>query len=232
MLEKLKKDVCEANLELVRQGLVVLTWGNASAVDRTSGLFVIKPSGVPYKSMRLEHMVVVSIETGEVVEGDLKPSSDTPTHRILYQSFPAIGGVVHTHSRAATAWAQACRELPPLGTTHADHFHGAIPCTRRLQEAEIRTAYEANTGRVIVETFKDRNPEHCPAALVASHGPFTWGPTVAKAVENAIVLEEVAHMALLSSQLDPSLWPMQTQLMDKHFFRKHGPGAYYGQPNH
>lgn len=229
MLEELKEAVCEANLELVRQGLVVLTWGNASGMDRATGLMVIKPSGVAYDRMRPEHMVVVSVETGEVVEGDLKPSSDTPTHRVLYQHFPSIGGVVHTHSRVATAWAQACRELPALGTTHADHFHGSVPCTRRLREEEIRTDYEANTGRVIVETFRERNPDHCPGVLVASHGPFTWGPDVARAVENAVVLEEVAHMALLSCQLDPSLWPMPAELMDKHFFRKHGPGAYYGQ---
>ena len=189
MLEELKERVCEANLRLVREGLVLLTWGNASGISRRDGVFVIKPSGVPYDRMRPEHMVVVSLETGEVVEGTLRPSSDTPTHRELYRAFPNIGGIVHTHSLYATIWAQAQRDIPPLGTTHADYFYGAIPCTRPLTPEEILSDYEVTTGRVIVERFATLDPQHMPAVLVAGHAPFTWGATVEAAVEAAIVLE-------------------------------------------
>lgn len=229
MLKQLKQEVCEANLELVARGLVVLTWGNASGVDRRRGLMVIKPSGVSYETMRPADMAVVSLETGELVEGELKPSSDTATHLALYRAFPNLGGIVHTHSRHATAWAQARRAIPALGTTHADHFHGPIPCTRLLKPAEIREAYERHTGEVIVETFRDRDPDRCPAVLVASHGPFVWGDNVTQAAENALVLEEVARLAALSLELNPNLKPMQRALLDKHFYRKHGPDACYGQ---
>lgn len=229
MLKQLKKQVCEANLDLVKQGLVLLTWGNVSGIDRKRGLVVIKPSGVPYDGMKPEHMVVVSLETGEVVDGDLKPSSDTPTHLVLYRAFPEIGGIVHTHSLHATCWAQACQEIPALGTTHADHFHRAIPCTRLMKPGEIKADYEANTGHVIVETFNKQDPLACPGVVVASHGPFAWGKSVAKAAENAVVLEQVARMALITRQINPVIGPMQQVLLDKHFLRKHGPGAYYGQ---
>lgn len=229
MLNDLKKRVCAANLELVRRGLVVETWGNASAVDRERGLVVIKPSGVDYAVMKPAHMVVVSLATGEVVEGRLKPSSDTATHRVLYQEFPGIGGVVHTHSLHATAWAQACRDLPALGTTHADYWHGAVPCTRALKAGEIRADYEHHTGRVIAERFRRLDPLALPAVLVAHHGPFTWGATLEKAVENAAVLEFVAQLAAVSLGLSPSLGAMPRELLDKHFLRKHGAQAYYGQ---
>jgi len=230
MLEELKERVCEANLRLVREGLVRLTWGNASGLSRQDGVLVIKPSGVPYDRMRPEHMVVVSLETGEVVEGDLRPSSDTPTHRELYRAFPEIGGIVHTHSLYATIWAQACREIPPLGTTHADYFRGPVPCTRSLMPEEILSDYETNTGRVIVERFASINPQHMPAVLVAGHAPFTWGATVEAAVETAIVLECIARMALETLRLNPLCEPISEALLEKHFFRKHGSGAYYGQP--
>ena len=229
MLEELKKRVCEANLKLVADGLVIQTWGNVSGVDRASGNMVIKPSGVPYDGMKPGHMVVVSLETGRVVEGDLKPSSDTPTHRILYRAFKSIGGVVHTHSLYATAWAQARREIPPLGTTHADYFHGPVPCTRLLTAREIKSEYEANTGHVIVEKFRKVDPLRFPGVLVASHAPFAWGETVEKAVENAAVLEHLARLASETLLVKPSVRPMQKVLLDKHFLRKHGPGAYYGQ---
>ncbi|MCP5516564.1 MAG: L-ribulose-5-phosphate 4-epimerase [Verrucomicrobiales bacterium] len=229
MLGKLKKQVCEANLNLVKQGLVVLTWGNVSAVDRERGCLVIKPSGVPYDQMKPSQMVVVSLESGEVVSGDLRPSSDTPTHLALYRAFEQVGGVVHTHSLHATCWAQARRDIPAFGTTHADHFHTGIPCTRLLRPAEIKRDYEANTGKVIVETCKGRDPLACPGVLVASHGPFAWGNTLAAAVENAIVLEKVAEMAAQTLQINPRTAPMQAVLADKHFLRKHGAGAYYGQ---
>lgn len=229
MLEELKKRVCEANLKLVAEGLVIQTWGNVSGVDRASGNMVIKPSGVPYDRMKPGHMVVVSLETGRVVEGDLKPSSDTPTHRILYRAFKSIGGVVHTHSLYATAWAQARREIPPLGTTHADYFHGPVPCTRLLTAREIKSEYEANTGHVIVEKFRKVDPLRFPGVLVASHAPFAWGETVEKAVENAAVLEHLARLASETLRVKPSVRPMQKVLLDKHFLRKHGPGAYYGQ---
>ena len=229
MLEELKKRVCEANLKLVAEGLVIQTWGNVSGVDRAGGNMVIKPSGVPYDRMKPDHMVVVSLETGRVVEGDLKPSSDTPTHRILYRAFEGIGGVVHTHSLYATAWAQARREIPPLGTTHADYFHGPVPCTRLLTVKEIKNDYEANTGHVIVERFKKLEPLHFPGVLVASHAPFAWGATLEKAVENAIVLEHLARLASETLRVKPAVKSMQHVLLDKHFLRKHGPGAYYGQ---
>ena len=231
MLEKLKVEVFRANLDLVRKGLVIETWGNASGVDRARGLMVIKPSGVPYDGMMPKHMVVVSLADGKVVEGDLKPSSDTATHLVLYRAFPKIGGVVHTHSLFATAWAQAQRGLPSYGTTQADYWYGDVPCTRLLKPAEIKKDYEANTGEVIVETFKKLkfDPLQHPAVLVASHGPFTWGKNVVDAVHNAGVLEFVAQLASETLKISPELKPMQPVLLDKHFLRKHGANAYYGQ---
>jgi L-ribulose-5-phosphate 4-epimerase len=231
MLEKLKAEVCRANLDLVRKGLVIETWGNASGVDRARGLMVIKPSGVPYDGMTPRHMVVVSLATGKVVDGQLKPSSDTDTHLVLYRAFPKIGGVVHTHSLFATAWAQAQRGLPSYGTTQADYWYGDVPCTRLLKPSEIKKDYESNTGEVIVETFKKLkfDPMHHPAVLVASHGPFTWGKDVADAVHNAGVLEFIARLNSETLKINPKIKPMQSPLLDKHFLRKHGPGAYYGQ---
>ena len=231
MLEKLKAEVCRANLDLVRKGFVIETWGNASGVDRARGLMVIKPSGVPYDGMKPKHMVVVSLADGKVVEGNLKPSSDTATHLVLYRAFPKIGGVVHTHSLFATAWAQAQRGLPSYGTTQADYWYGDVPCTRLLKPAEIKKDYEANTGAVIVETFRKLkfDPLQHPAVLVASHGPFTWGNDVADAVHNAGVLEFVAQLASETLKISPKLKPMQPVLLDKHFLRKHGANAYYGQ---
>jgi L-ribulose-5-phosphate 4-epimerase len=229
MLEELKQQVCEANLDLVREGLVIQTWGNASGIDIERGLMVIKPSGVPYASMKPQHMVVVSLESGRVVDGYLKPSSDTPTHLVLYRAFPKTGGIVHTHSLHAAAWAQACRAIPAFGTTQADYWHGAVPCTRQMKPAEIKNDYEANTGRVIVETFKKLNPLEHPAVLVASHGPFCWGKDVRDAVRNAITLEFVARLAGETLHLNPETKPMPSALLDKHFLRKHGPKADYGQ---
>jgi L-ribulose-5-phosphate 4-epimerase len=231
MLEKLKAEVCQANLDLVTEGLVIQTWGNASALDRKSGLMVIKPSGVPYPEMKPQHMVVVELATGKVVEGKLKPSSDTATHLVLYRAFAGIGGVVHTHSLHATAWAQACKPLLALGTTQADYWYGDVPVTRKLTPAEIKNDYEANTGEVIVETFKQAklNPAHHPAVLVASHGPFTWGKDAHDAVHNASVLEFVARLNSETLKINPKIKPMQAKLLDKHFLRKHGPDAYYGQ---
>jgi L-ribulose-5-phosphate 4-epimerase len=229
MLEELKQQVCEANLDLVREGLVIQTWGNASGIDIERGLLVIKPSGVPYASMKPQHMVVVSLESGKVVDGYLKPSSDTPTHLVLYRAFPKIGGIVHTHSLHAAAWAQACRAIPAYGTTQADYWHGAVPCTRQMKPAEIKNDYEANTGHVIVETFKKLNPLEHPAVLVASHGPFCWGKDVRDAVYHAITLEFVARLAGETLRLNPETKPMPSELLDKHFLRKHGPKAYYGQ---
>jgi L-ribulose-5-phosphate 4-epimerase len=229
MLETLKQQVCAANLKLVSAGLVIQTWGNASGVDRRRGVMVIKPSGVPYAGMKPAHMVVVSLDTGRVVAGSLKPSSDTATHLELYRAFPAIGGVVHTHSLYATAWAQACRKLPAYGTTQADYWHGEVPCTRALTPAEIKTDYEKNTGTVILETFAGLDPLAHPAVLVASHGPFTWGVDVADAVHNAEVLEFVARLASETLCLNPAVKPMPSALLDKHFLRKHGPQATYGQ---
>jgi L-ribulose-5-phosphate 4-epimerase len=230
MLEKLKQEVCQANLDLVKEGLVIQTWGNASGIDREKGLVVIKPSGVPYSEMKAEHMVVVALDSGKVVEGKLNPSSDTPTHLVLYRAFASIGGAAHTHSLFATAWAQTGRELPALGTTHADYFHGAVPCTRQLRAAEIHGDYETETGNVIVETFARRDPLSCPAVLVASHGPFAWGKSAHDAVHNAVVLEHVVRLAGETFLRFPDSKPMPQELLDKHFFRKHGPGAYYGQP--
>jgi L-ribulose-5-phosphate 4-epimerase len=231
MLEDLKKRVLEANLALPKHGLVTFTWGNVSAVDRARGLVVIKPSGVEYDAMTADDMVVVTLADGKVVEGALKPSSDTPTHLVLYRAFPALGGIVHTHSRHATIWAQAGADLPAWGTTHADYFHGAIPCTRPLADAEIDGDYEAETGSVIVETFAERGLDAAavPAVLVSSHGPFAWGKDASDAVHNAVVLEEVAYMGLFSTQLAPRLPAMPKRLLDKHYLRKHGAGAYYGQ---
>ena len=229
MLEQLKKQVCEANLALVREGLVIHTWGNASAIDRPSGRVVIKPSGLPYQQMRPEHMVVLALGSGRKLEGKLNPSSDTPTHLVLYREFETIGGIVHTHSLQATAWAQTGRPLPALGTTHADYFHGPVLCTRQLTKREIQDDYELNTGRLIVQTFKGRDPLDSPAVLVASHGPFAWAKSLEKAVENAVVLEHLARLAGETLRLFPSIKAMQQVLLDKHFFRKHGPGAYYGQ---
>lgn len=229
MLESLKKDVYEANLELVQSGLVVETFGNASGVDRPSEMLVIKPSGVPYDQIKPESMVVVSLKTGKVVEGNLNPSSDTPTHVELYRAFREIGGIVHTHSIHATSWAQAGKELPAFGTTHADYFYGAVPCTRQLSPEEIKSDYEVNTGKVIAETFARRDPLSCPAVLVASHAPFTWGKNVSDAVHNAIILEHLARLASETLRVFPSTPAMPQVLLEKHFFRKHGPGAYYGQ---
>jgi L-ribulose-5-phosphate 4-epimerase len=231
MLEALKADVCKANLDLVKEGLVIQTWGNVSGIDRKAGLMVIKPSGVPYETMKPEHMVVVALETGETVEGDLRPSSDTPTHLVLYRAFAGVGGIVHTHSLHATAWAQAKRDIEAMGTTHADYWYGAIPCTRPLTQDEIAGPYEAETGNVIVETFRKRNidPLRVPSVLVASHGPFAWGKDPAGAVHNAAVMEYVARLASETLRIAPETGPMQQALLDKHFLRKHGPGAYYGQ---
>ena len=229
MLSELKKRVWRANLDLVKEGLVIHTWGNASGIDRSQGLVVIKPSGGPYAVMQPTHMVVVELDSGRVVEGKLKPSSDTATHLVLYRAFEGIGGIVHTHSLHATAWAQTGRPVPALGTTHADYFHGPIPCTRLLQRREIEDDYEANTGEVIVETFAQRDPLSCPAVLVASHGPFAWGESVEDAVHHAAVLEHLVKLAGETLRVSPGTRRMQQVLLDKHFFRKHGPGAYYGQ---
>jgi L-ribulose-5-phosphate 4-epimerase len=228
-LDRLRARVCEVNLRLVREGLVILTWGNASAVDRERGVVVIKPSGVPYDGMTPAHMVTVSLDTGAVTGGSLTPSSDTATHLALYRAFPGIGGIVHTHSLHATAWAQSGRDLPALGTTHADYFYGPVPCTRQMRPEEIATDYEANTGRVIVERFDGLDPLSVPAVLVASHAPFTWGETIEKAAENALVLEYTARLAAETLALAPGVEEMPRPLLDKHFLRKHGAGAYYGQ---
>ena len=226
MLQELKQRVYEQNLALVRHGLVILTWGNVSAIDRATGLVVIKPSGVDYATMQAEDMVVVDLN-GKVVEGKYRPSSDTPTHLELYKAFPEIGGVVHTHSTYATAWAQAGRSITAYGTTHADAFYGDVPCTRALTQAEVQSDYEVNTGKVIVETVKDYSA--ISAVLVKNHGPFSWGTSPEKAVENAVTLEEVAKMATLTEQLNPKTERVDQNLLDKHYFRKHGKGAYYGQ---
>ena len=229
MLEELKELVCKANLELPKHGLVTFTWGNVSGVDREQGLMVIKPSGVEYENMTAEDMVVVSLATGEKVEGKWKPSSDTATHVALYNAFPTIGGVVHTHSRWATSWAQAGRGIPAYGTTHGDYFYGEIPCTRKMTPAEIGGEYEKETGNVIVETFEGRSSRDIPAVLVHSHGPFTWGNDPMNAVHNAVVLEELAFMAFHTEALCPGKEPMQQELLNKHYLRKHGKNAYYGQ---
>ena len=230
MLEQLKKDVYEANMELPRRGLITYTWGNVSGRDAETGYFVIKPSGVDYDKLTADDMVVVDL-TGKVIEGKYRPSSDTPTHIELYKKYPEIGGIVHTHSPEATSWAQAGRSIPLYGTTHADYFYGPIPCARHLTDAEIDEDYEKNTGKVIIETFDGRgiNPMHTPGVICASHGPFTWGKDAAQAVYHAVVLEEVARMALLTRQVNPSAAPAPQNIQDKHFLRKHGPNAYYGQ---
>lgn len=228
MLEALKKEVYEANMELPRHGLVTFTWGNVSAVDRESGLFVIKPSGVEYEVMKPEDMVVMDLE-GRQVEGSLRPSSDTATHLELYKAFPDMGGIVHTHSSWATSWAQSGRGIPCYGTTHADYMYGEIPCLRCLTEEEISEAYEKNTGRLIVEHFRNKEYMAMPACLCKNHGPFAWGRNAMEAVHNAVVLEEVAKMAARCEMIEPHVKPAPQALQDKHYLRKHGPGAYYGQ---
>ena len=230
MLEKLKKAVFEANLELPKRHLVTYTWGNVSGIDRESGLFVIKPSGVDYETMTADDMVVMDLD-GNRVEGRYKPSSDTPTHLELYKKYPEIGGVVHTHSPEATSWAQAGRSIPLYGTTHADYFFGEIPCARSLTEEEINGEYEKNTGLVIIETFETKglNPMYTPGVLCTNHGVFTWGKDAAEAVHNAVVMEEVAKMATRTELINPNVKPAPDCIRDKHFFRKHGENAYYGQ---
>ena len=227
MLEALKEKVFRANLDLVKHGLVIFTWGNVSAIDRENNLVVIKPAGVSYETMVAADMVVVDLD-GNIVEGGLRPSSDMPTHLMLYKAFSEIGGIVHTHSTYATAWAQAGRDIPNIGTTHADYFHDAIPCTAEMSRAEVEGNYEKETGRVIVRCFKEIDPVHTPGVLVRNHGPFAWGRDAADAVHNAVVLEQVAKMAYLSYQINPAL-TMNPLLVEKHFNRKHGPNAYYGQ---
>lgn len=230
MLEELKQKVYEANMELPKRGLVTYTWGNVSGIDRQSGLFVIKPSGVEYDQLTPEDMVVMDLD-GNKVEGTMNPSSDTETHRILYREFSEIGGIVHTHSPYAVSWAQIARDIPCYGTTHADYFYGDIPCTRNLTTKEIEEAYERNTGKVIVETFRERgiNPAYVPAVICANHGPFTWGKDAAQAVYHSVVLEEVAKMANFTEQNDPKVDRAPQNIKEKHFMRKHGPNAYYGQ---
>ena len=231
MLETLKQEVLEANLLLPQYGLVTFTWGNVSAIDREKGLMVIKPSGVEYEGMTADDMVVVELETGKVAEGRWKPSSDTKTHLELYKAFPGVGGIVHTHSPHAVAWAQAGEDIPCFGTTHADYFYGSIPCARHLTQLELEEDYEKNTGKIIVEAFRERciEPTAVPGVICASHGPFTWGKDGAQAVYHAVVLEEVAKMAILTRQVRASAGPAPQRYQDKHYFRKHGPGAYYGQ---
>ncbi|MDY4491014.1 MAG: L-ribulose-5-phosphate 4-epimerase [Candidatus Faecousia sp.] len=229
MLESLKEAVCRANLELPKYGMVTFTWGNVSGVNRELGAMVIKPSGVEYDHMTPEDMVVVSLTTGEILEGKWKPSSDTDTHLALYRAFPELGGIVHTHSRWATCFAQAGRGIPAYGTTHGDYFYGEIPCTRKMTPEEIAGAYELETGNVIIETFRGKSPKDIPAVLVHSHGPFAWGTDPHNAVHNAVVLEELAFMAFHTEALAPAIGPMQQELLDKHYLRKHGKNAYYGQ---
>jgi len=227
-LKSLREEVLEANLELVRRGLVLYTFGNASGIARDEGLVVIKPSGVPYETMKPEDLVVVDLE-GKTVEGTLRPSSDLPTHLVLYKAFAGIGGVAHTHSQAATSWAQAQKEIPCFGTTHADYFHGPVPVTKSLTPAQIRDEYERNTGIAIVRCIGKRDPLHVPGVLVAGHAPFCWGKSPAEAAHNAVVIEEIARMALQTITANPKARPLSKVLHDKHFFRKHGSSAYYGQ---
>jgi len=229
VLERLKEQVFRANLLLPKHGLITFTWGNVSGIDREQGLVVIKPSGVSYDDMKADDMVVVEVGTGKTVEGSLKPSSDTPTHLELYKAFSNIGGVVHTHSRWATTFAQAGRGIMALGTTQGDYFYGEIPCTRKMTKGEIQGEYEKETGLVITETFQGRDPDAIPAVLVHSHGPFAWGSDPMDAVQNAVVLEEVAFMNFHTLMLEPGIPPMQQELLDKHYLRKHGANAYYGQ---
>lgn len=228
-IANLQKEVYDANMELVRRNLIIYTWGNVSGIDREQGIVAIKPSGVEYDELTPEMIVLVSLETGKVLEGTLRPSSDTPTHLKLYRAFPEIGGVTHTHSTCATAWAQAGLPIPCMGTTHADYFHGDIPVTRFLTPQETEEAYEGNTGTVIIEAFQGKNPIHTPGVLCAGHGPFTWGKTPAQSVYHAVVLEEVAKMGLMARSLQPGLGALPQHISDKHFLRKHGPNAYYGQ---
>ena len=227
MLEKLKEEVYKANMDLVKHGLVIFTWGNVSGIDREKGLVVIKPSGVDYDVMKPEDMVVVDLQ-GNVIDGNLKPSSDTPTHLAIYRAWPEVGGVVHTHSTFATAWAQAGLDIPNIGTTHADYFHNAIPCTADMTEAEVKGEYELETGNVIIKRFEGMNPMHTPGVLVKNHGPFSWGKDAHDAVHNAVVMEQVAKMASIAFAANPNL-TMNPLLVEKHYNRKHGPGAYYGQ---
>lgn len=229
MLEELKRQVFEANIALPKYGLVTFTWGNVSGVDRESGLVAIKPSGVAYETMSLDDIVIIKLDTGETVEGGLQPSSDAPTHIALYNAFPALGGIVHTHSRWATVFAQAGRAIPVLGTTHADYFYGEIPCTQPMTTSEITGDYEKETGAVITQRFAGLNPEQIPAVLVNNHGPFTWGKDAGEAVHNAVVLEEVAFMAWHTLSMEKDLPPIGQALLDKHYLRKHGENAYYGQ---
>lgn len=226
-IQELKQQVFQANLDLVRHGLVIFTWGNVSGIDREKGWVVIKPSGVSYDGMKADDMVVVDLE-GNRVEGGYKPSSDTATHLELYKAFPSIGGIVHTHSTYATAWAQAGCDIPNIGTTHADYFSTDIPCTRDMTEAEVKGEYEKETGTVIIERFSELNPTHVPGVLVKNHGPFSWGKDPHEAVHNAVVMEQVAKMTFIAYNINPNL-TMNDLLIQKHFFRKHGPGAYYGQ---
>ncbi|MEY2192706.1 L-ribulose-5-phosphate 4-epimerase [Neobacillus sp. BF23-41] len=230
MLERLKREVLEANLALPEHGLVTFTWGNVSGIDRETGLVVIKPSGVPYDELQIDDLVVLDLD-GNIVEGSLRPSSDTPTHLALYQAFPQIGGIVHTHSPGATSWAQAGRPIPALGTTHADYFYGEIPCTRTLSQEETDRGYELETGNVIIETFEKGglDPVALPGILLSGHAPFSWGKNADQAVHNAVVLEEVAKMALNTFMLNPQIKPIDQFLLDKHYLRKHGANAYYGQ---
>jgi L-ribulose-5-phosphate 4-epimerase len=230
MLEQLKEQVCRANLLLPKHGLVIFTWGNVSGIDRDQGLVVIKPSGVSYEDMKTNDMVVVELETGKVVDERLRPSSDTPTHIELYKAFSNIGGIVHTHSRWATSFAQAGRGIMALGTTQGDYFYGEIPCTRLMTKVEIQGEYEKETGLVIKETFQGKDPDAIPGVLVHSHGPFAWGTDTMDAVHNAVVLEELAFMNFHSVMLEPGIPPVQQELLDKHYLRKHGANAYYGQP--
>ncbi|MBV7505610.1 L-ribulose-5-phosphate 4-epimerase [Bacillus sp. sid0103] len=230
MLERLKREVLDANLKLPEHGLVTFTWGNVSGIDRETGLVVIKPSGVPYEELQIDDLVVLDLD-GRIVEGTLRPSSDTPTHLALYRAFTQIGGIVHTHSPGATSWAQAGRPIPALGTTHADYFYGEIPCTRTLTQEEIERGYELETGNVIIDTFKKEglDPIAMPGVLLSGHAPFSWGKDASQAVHNAVVLEEVAKMALNTFQLNPKINPIDQFLLDKHYLRKHGANAYYGQ---
>lgn len=228
MLEQLKESVLRANIDLVKHNLVIFTWGNVSGINREKGLVVIKPSGVDYDSMTADDMVVVDLATGRRVEGNLKPSSDTPTHLAIYRAWPEVGGVVHTHSTYATAWAQAGMDIPNIGTTHADYFHHDIPCTADMTEAEVKGDYELETGNVIINRFRGINPMHTPGVLVKNHGPFAWGKDQHDAVHNAVVMEQVAKMAFIAKTVNPGL-TMNPLLIEKHYNRKHGPGAYYGQ---
>jgi L-ribulose-5-phosphate 4-epimerase len=226
---ELRRLAYEANMELHRRGLIIYTWGNVSQLDRARGIFAIKPSGVPYDTLAPEMMTLVDLESGAPVDARYKPSSDAPTHLILYRAFSEIGGVTHTHSPAATAWAQARRAIPCYGTTHADYFHGPVPVTRMLTPGEVDAGYEENTGRAIVEAFQNANPMHAPGALCAGHGPFTWGRDGAESVHNAVVLEEIAKIALYTESIAPGVGALPSHVSDKHFLRKHGPNAYYGQ---